>query len=457
MARDSKKVKSTLKKRIPNHNARRSYTITMLKRKNLDLNKEMKAFILETELQQDQITRIKKMSTNLVACSALSIYRENCESGEIALIHSNRCSSKLCFICNYSRQKTVRRKYMRWFKENRYIVELADKVTGKRSYTTQARIAAGKQGKNEVIGNLQYDLMHLTLTVPHTAENGYNGDHYYFTTIAEKYHRMRKELTEWNYFVLGGEYGIEIEKKSSGNHIHIHSLLLVRQVMQSRNTLHRAILMYWNRVTVNKYSERTAFNQIQIDGIRKGNKKLTYDDVVSLHPGGATLIGLETIFSFDAKGQKVRATEWGSKEMMIAVMETISYHFEPHAFDKETGKFDLPMLADISTKIHNVKLYAKFGALYGEKSLNVSDDTKVEEEYAEAVEEMVDQNTGEISLRDKFYLINPAYVHHLPEKEYQITFGKDALRKGEVLKVETTGQAIALLGERLKMHHRCKN
>ena len=444
MVRDSKKVKSTLRNIIPNHNTRRSFTITLLKRKNLDLDTEMKAFVLSADLQQDQITRIKKMSTNLVACAALSIYRENCETGNIALIHSNRCNSKLCFICNYSRQKAVRRKYMKWFKENRHIVEIADKATGKRSYTTQTRVNAEKHAKNEIIGSLEYDLMHLTLTVPHTAENGFNGDHYYFTTIAEKFHRMRKELIEWNYFVLGGEYGIEIEKKANGNHIHIHSLLLVRQAIQSRNNLHKAVLMYWNRVTVNKYSERTAFNQAQIDSIRKGNKKLVQDDVLQLHPSGATMITLETIYSLDAKGHKVRSSEWGSKEMMKAVMEAISYHFEPHAFDKGTRKFDLPLLADISTKIHNVKLYAKFGALYGEKSLNVSDDTKIEEEYAEAAE-LVDQDTGEISLRDKFYLINPAYVHHIPEKDYEITFGREALRRGEVLKAETTGQAIALL------------
>jgi hypothetical protein len=184
---------------------------------------------------------------------------------------------------------------------------------------------------------------------------------------------------------------------------------------------------------------------------------ITHDDVLSLNPAGATLIGLETIFSFDSKGQKVRATEWGSKEMMIAVMETISYHFEPHAFDKNTKSFDLPMLADIVTKIHNVKLYAKFGCLYGEKSLNVTDDTKIEDDYAEVAEEFADQETGEISLLNKFWLVNPAYVHHVPEKDYQIVFGNEALRKGEMLKVETTRQAISELGERMKNQHRYRN
>ncbi len=417
----------------------------------------MNAFLLNTNLQEDQIVRIKKLSTNLVVCSAMSIYRENCESGEINLIHSNRCDSKLCFICNYSRQKTVRRKYMNWFKENRFIIEMGDKATGKRSYTTQVRVNAKKYANSEVLGQLEYDLMHLTLTVPHTAENGFNGDHYYFATIAEKFHRMRKELPEWNYLVLGGEYGIEIEKKRSGNHIHIHSLLLVRQSIQSRNKLHKAVLMYWNGITVNKYSERISFSQAQIDAICRGNKLLNARDAQELQPAGATLIGLETIFSFDFKGQKVRATEWGSKEMMIAVMETISYHFEPHAFDKNTGKFDLPMMADISTKIHNVKLYAKFGALYGEKSLNVSNDTKVEDDYAEVAEEFTDQQTGEISLLNKFWLINPAYVHHIPEKDYQIVLGNEATRKGEKLNVETTRQAIEELGERLKRQRRQRN
>ena len=176
-----------------------------------------------------------------------------------------------------------------------------------------------------------------------------------------------------------------------------------------------------------------------------------------MDPAGATLIGLETIFSFNAKGDKVRADVWGSMEMMIAVMETISYHFEPHAFDKESGKFNLPMLAEISTKIHNVKLYAKFGCLYGEKSLNVSDDARPEDDYKEAVEEMTDTETGEISLANKYWLVNPAYVHHLPEKEYRIAFGNEANTKGEVLNVHTTSQAITELGERMKIQHRFRN
>lgn len=455
MARDSKKVKSWTKDKIPNHNTRRSYITTFLKKKNLDLHKEMNTYILENDLQEKQIERLKKLSTNLVACSALSLYRENCESGKISYIHSKKCKCKICFLCNHSNKKTTRRKYFKWFNENRYIVEIADKATGKRNYTTQAQVNAGKHAKSEVIGNVPYDLMHLTLTVPHTTEKGFNGDQFYFKIIAEKFNRMRKELLEWNYLVFGGEYGIEIEKKSNGNHIHIHSLLLVRQVMQSRNQLHKAILMFWNRVTINKYSERSTFNDKQIASICIGNKRLTTDDVKQLHPKGATLIGLDTIFSFDVTGQKVRAKEWGSKEMMIAVMETISYHFEPHAFDKETGKFDLKMLADIVTEIHGVRFHSKFGCLLNEKSLNVSDDTKIEEEYSEAAE-FVDQETGEISLRDKFYLINPAYVHHIPEKDYEITFGREALRRGEVLKAETTGQAIALLGERLKIQNRCR-
>jgi hypothetical protein len=33
--------------------------------------------------------------------------------------------------------------------------------------------------------------------------------------------------------------------------------------------------------------------------------------------------------------------------MMIAVLETISYHFEPYPFEKEAGKFDLPLMAEL--------------------------------------------------------------------------------------------------------------
>ncbi len=55
----------------------------------------------------------------------------------------------------------------------------------------------------------------------------------------------------------------------------------------------------------------------------------------------------QNIYTYWATGEKIRSATWNPKEMMIAVLETISYHFEPYPFEKEAGKFDLPLMAEL--------------------------------------------------------------------------------------------------------------
>ena len=65
--------------------------------------------------------------------------------------------------------------------------------------------------------------------------------------------------------------------------------------------------------------------------------------------------------------------------MLIAVMEAISYHFEPQAFDKSEGKFDLPFLIELLPKLYNLRIYYRFGVLYREKALNLKNNEFVED------------------------------------------------------------------------------
>jgi len=98
--------------------------------------------------------------------------------------------------------------------------------------------------------------------------------------------------------------------------------------------------------------------------------------------------------------------------MMKAIMETISYHFEPHAFNKEDKTIDIDLLADLLPHVYRKILYKKFGCLHGEKALNLSNDLELEEDFAEVAAMKVDEETGEIHEEREFFLLNPCHVYH---------------------------------------------
>jgi len=449
MENEVRKPKSWAKKNITDPNNRRSWTLTKLKGKNHKLTKQMNIFIDKEDLTEVQDHRMKKLKRDIERCSNAAIYREAIETGKTTFIGAASCKNKLCFVCNWARQKNIRRKYMAWFKANQCIVEMHRHDKGKTAvkYTTEKRWTGKKYPEWELAGRHEYDLMSMTLTVPHYASTGFNGEKYYFEKISYLYNRMRKECDAWKFLVFGGEYGIETIRKTNGQHIHIHSLLLVRRERQSRNKLHLAILEYWNKVTVNNSVAREQFTAEEAGAIIRGNKMIDSAYVANLNPKGSTWIDLQNIYTYSATGEKTRSATWNSKEMMIAVLETISYHFEPYAFEKETGKFDLPLMAEIAPILHGKRLYDKFGCLYGEKSLNVTDDCDIAKEYADVVEEFVDEGTGEINCANRFYLANPLFVRHIPERDYSIELGSEAKRRAIVLDAKTTTQAVKIMAE----------
>jgi hypothetical protein len=109
------KGKSWAKKNIREPNYRRSWTLTKLKRKNYKLSKQMNNFIETEILTNTQLDRMRKLKRDLSSCSNMAIYRESLESGKTTLIGASSCKNKLCFICNWARQKNIRRKYKAWF------------------------------------------------------------------------------------------------------------------------------------------------------------------------------------------------------------------------------------------------------------------------------------------------------------------------------------------------------
>lgn len=424
---------------------KRSNIISSLKRKNLNLKSELTTYMKKAELSTEQKKHLNRLVKDTSRCANFSLYGHDTVEKQIKYFASVFCGNKTCFVCNYARQKRVRRKYFNWFKENQELILIRKNDQEKTVSKTRFAQFYSRKGW-ELVSNVTYDLMHLTLTVPHYLETGFLGEKYYFQKIADLYHFMRNEVPQWVEQVYGGEYGIETTKTpANGLHIHIHSLLFVKRGMRNRNTLHRLILKEWNRLTVNPDSTRKHFSDDVKAAIIKSNRSFDESYVNSLDPRGTTMINLEMIYSMD-KGHKVRVTDFNSKEMLFAIMETIKYHFEPLAFDKDNKTFDLDLMAEIAPVIYRKQLYKKFGCLHGETALNLKDGADALKEDFSDASELIDEDTGEITSRFNYFVCNPAYVYHIPEHDNEIVLSKYGKDKLKTIEAHNTSHAIKQLG-----------
>lgn len=408
----------------------------------------------KSDLSLVQIEHLDKLKYNLRVCSCPSLYSSGEITGKTNYVASIRCDDKCCFVCNFARQKMVRRKYMAWFKENKTVF-LLSRADGKEKFATKSQLE--KHSDYKVIKETEYDLMHLTLSVPHYAVSGFRGKKFYYDEISALYHRLRNKNSYFRNNVIGGEYGIETTNPSN-LHIHIHSLLLVKRKAQSRNFLHYEVLKEWNRITENSDNPRQAIEQWQYKSVKAGNKLIDDNYIKGLRPKGSTIIGLETIYTINpATGEKVRATEWNNGAMIKAVMETISYHFAPQTFDKEAGAFDIDLFAKIKPAIYKKQLYRKFGVLHGETALNIrvaGGEETGELDIMRAINMndcVVDTETGEILEEPKkFILTSPSAVFHDPNNDYKIHISAGGKRSAQILKAHTTTTAIAELKQIIK-------
>lgn len=425
-----------------NFNGKRSNIISSLKRKNLKLVKQIK--LESKQFNNADLVALRKFDKYLTQCANLTLYEQ--DGKWIQHVASHTCNHKACFVCNYIRQKKIRRKYLHWFEENKTFGRVLLE-NGQSKIITRFQYQKNYAGF-EIIEKVPYDLMFLTLTVPHT-ENGFRGEKFYQKQIRTAFNLMRK-TDAWLKWVYGGEFGIEITKGENGLHIHIHSLIFVKRATQNRNKIYRMIFMEWNKYTVDPSNTRTSFDEKTIAGIKKGNSLLTDEDIQKLNPQGSTFVDLSTIYTW-SNGVKKRAKEFGSKEMMIAVMEAISYHFEPQAFDKANGEFNIPLLIELLPKLYNLRIYDRFGILYRESPLSLSNNTHVED-----LKEIIDlkKEEGNESKNYKDYFItNPAYVFHDPKKRNKIIMSWTAKDRRIDLSAENTTGAIAEMSELVKSMH----
>lgn len=438
-------------KNTKDFNRKRSNIISALKRKNLHLIKMVDQYKADSALTPVKEKHLDRLVKDASRCSNFSLYGNQVDRQEIKYFASVMCGNKCCFICNFARQKRIRRKYYRWFADNPSIFEI--KKGEKVKYCTKSRYQEFYKEKGyQVTAGRPYDIMHLTLTVPHYAATGFNGNQYYFDEVIDRFHNMRNEVPAWNDLIFGGEYGIETTRSNAGLHIHIHGLLFVRQSSRNRNQVHRLILKEWNKRTVNQDNPRKSFTRETIDKIKKSNRSFTEDFVLSLNPQGTTMINVETIYSINQAGEKVRTTNFNSPEMLFAVMEAIKYHFEPLAFDKANHSFDFDLLSDIMPVIYKKQLYKKFGCLHGEKSLNIKDSDTLDEDFSDSVEilSMVDQETGEIRPEYQFFIMNPAYMFHVPEKDNHLVISNEGKKRLKNISALTVSGAVAQMGDMVK-------
>lgn len=427
-----------------NHNAIRSKKVSILKRKGLKIAEQILKYIPANNVQGEKHYHLMRLHKNLTTCSALSLYSEDMFTGDITYFNSHSCNNKNCPVCNYTRQKRIRRKYYKWFDDNQELVTVYNIKAKKTKYITRTQYhdKYKDDAKYMFVGMNKYDVMHLTLTVPHYKDTGFRGNKYYYDELNTMYWEMRRQKF-WADYVFGGEYGIETTNTENGLNIHIHSLIFVKRFTQSRNVLHKEILRYWNKITVNEHNTRREFTPEVRALIKKSNRTIDDEFITKLNPMGGTLLTLETIFSWNSeRTDKVRAKDFGSEQMLFAVMEAISYHFEPHAFDKDTGEYDLELLSELMPVVYGKALYKKFGCLHGEKSLNINY-SSAQEQLQEDLKDTADiegkdsvyevnEDTGEIVQVRKFFLCNPAYINHYGERNEDIKISISQKHKNKV-------------------------
>lgn len=374
-------------------NCNRLSRISNLKREANNLSRQADYYRLTNKLTPDEDFLFEKISLDTRTCSNYSVFRQFTSDKSLQYVHSYMCDNRMCPICNSERSKVLQRKYINYF-----------------SYSEQ----------NENLLNTK-DFMHLTLTVPHSA-TGFRGEKFYMNYMRKQFNEMRKEPW-WKESVFAGEYSFEFTRGDNGIHCHIHALLLVEKCRGNRDSLHHNIMYEWNNRTIDR-DNGNVFTPERIAAIVRGNQTFTETSVDKiLDPCGSTFVNLENLYIMqegkDGKKEKRYINGSKDKDILIkGIMECLKYHFEPLALtDKKSGTYDMELIKEILPKIYHKSLYQKFGAFYGDASLNIKETKTDQEAIADTLAETANDRvvhpvTFEEMEREEysFVLINPKDV-----------------------------------------------
>lgn len=420
------------RKRIEDRNFRRSAIISQNARKNLIMITQANDYMLTETANKEQKEAINKMVSRVRGCAYNSLYKVGTKTEYIT---SLTCKHKACNVCNWNRQKTVRIKYLLFLEKTPelFIVE--------RNKKYKVVLPEAFNQKTDIyLESVEYDLMHLTLTVPHSKDKGFRNNKYYYKEFAEAFKKLRRQKFFINN-IYGGEFGIETTNGDNGLNIHSHSLLMVRKFKQNRNYLHKEILIAWNKLTADHFENLPEHRK---NKIQQSNKSLTNKDIDKLSNTGATMIGLENIFTKDKNGNKIRDLDEESK--VKAVMETVSYHFAPKMFEKKgNNEFDFNLISNVLIHTQKIRLYERFGVFRQSKLLNLKNSTQIDE-FNEANEIKERENEINVSLNGKFFSVNPRKVYHNFDTE-EIIINPGTLKQSRELAAINTVQAIEQLNK----------
>lgn len=227
----------------------------------------------------------------------------------------------------------------------------------------------------------KYTPMHLVLTVPHP-DGKWMGKTFYAREMVEKFNFMRKH-PQWKRYIHGGLLCLEITRKGkNGLHIHIHAMVLQNKEF-SRNEVADFISRLWEQSTgatkcwyetlyvhkrVNDQDKKSPWicelddhgNKIWDDDRQEYKKKKFY---------------LDDHYDWFRELPPDQRFE----QYVTGVLECIKYHFKYESF--KTGKkvdgtnedqWDIQLIADVLKYSKNLRMYDRFGALYGEKRLSIN-------------------------------------------------------------------------------------
>lgn len=230
-----------------------------------------------------------------------------------------------------------------------------------------------------------YQPMHLMLTVPHK-DGHWMGKRFYASEFIKKFNVLRK-YPEWNQYIYGGEYGIEVTRKgASGLHIHMHCLVFQKKqytrdevnawIHEKWNDLTGAEITWYETLYVNKKDESGKYIMDESAGaIPVLDKSGSWtDEVHSYSMETAFISGKRKKFYLDESEPWFAAltADEKLKHYCDGVMECIKYHFKTDCFKDKSGEWDIDLMKDVLMHSRKLRMYSKFGAFYREKSLNYS-------------------------------------------------------------------------------------
>ena len=212
---------------------------------------------------------------------------------------------------------------------------------------------------------INYDMLHLTLTVPRFEGKAF-GVECFVSELLDLFNKKLRKAAFWKEDVSGGYGTVECTvattdhegRPDSGYHYHLHCLLFVPKGTR-RNMLYMNILKAWNAATAPYGHGHAELSPERLAGLRKSVPK-EYP-VPQLDARGATLIGLESLYVL-RKGKKCYKLHT-EDDVAEAMQEVLKYHFEPLSLKKEDGEYNPELLINLAIALKGKRLFNRFGMM----------------------------------------------------------------------------------------------